>query len=81
MVEKSEWVMYLIAKSDFKLNALKYIVLLHFEPFPAMIQFVTFNTADNVYILKLPYVGISTPKQKKIALGVKRMKYMCNKLS
>ena len=41
-------------------------MLLHLGLFPAMIQFVTLNTAkQDSYVLKLPFVGIYISKQKR----------------
>ena len=69
---------YLITRSDFKLNALRYIMLLHLELFPAMIQFVTFHRASCNIVLKLPSVDIHniSKQRRKIPIGVSGMKYI-----
>jgi len=80
--ERKKWVIYLISQSDFKLNALKYIMLLHFGLFPAMIQFITFNTAKQFLCSQTSICGnIHFKTKKKIPFGVSGMKYVCNKLS
>ena len=65
---RNKWVIYLISQSDFKLNALKYIMLLHFGLFPAMIQFITFNTTTNFFCSQTSICGnihFKTKKNKK----------------
>ena len=78
-----KWVIYLIAHSDFKLNALKYIMLLHFGLFPAMIQFVTFNTTKQFHMCSFLSSGKFITRfktKKKLPIGESGMKYVGNKL-